>query len=1181
VATDRREAPALGNARSALHGLQQLGPSTNRVLHLGNDASVIIPLGESFLGGSVVYPDVSGNNYLTATAQGLGRLADDNTAGNYVGDDGNALQVAFVDGGAPLAGTVSAAWAGSTLTITKGDNNGSGPYFEDLATAIATATGLDQALHMAVSVTYHADAAGTHFMDDAPARSFYLNNGSDPVNFGQGLTVGAGVLGCVKVGIADTAAALGVEGQWLEVSVDGGEWQRFVLSGAITTVALAGLVGATASIDAVFPSHSVAAGDTGASSVDVLRIVSLGGTTRDTSIALRASNSIVFEKLFGGSYAGSESYAVAALSPVFDVNGRIHELTLSSTEINTQAAIPMEQGLVQGSTVFQLTNAKVGGAIFIPISDPALLSMVDAGALDLVISMPAPLLTDTLTVTWQGITLTALVAALNGAGAGLAKNAILDSYMMFAEATINGVSYLVLHSITDTAGQQFELTEVGTAASIFAIDNTLFDTYATNVSGVDAVITDAGTNFALRVESISNSLSNCVLPAGLSPTSYVDLTGMCLSAASSFDYQARDIQLSLQGSVAGFAATLYAVSGTTTLGVDYRRGAPNISGALHTYENYLFSGGHEALVAGDMLYDNGSVLGRIVGIEDHVVGGNTYSGAVLVLSEYSVQAGAELTSWYSRSYKLDEDSPPMAAEVVPYDAVELFVVKAGAVRDAAGFAILGALNPVYIGYKALRLDASASGSDPVLWSFNSLAEVDALFGPISPENPLAFALSIAFANNVTTNIQALGIDEVTADAPYGTYESHQRALEFLETKDAYVLAPLTTDQQIAGLYKVHVEAMSTASEHRWRTAIATFDMPTEKTPLLAFSGVATAESVGGSKYNLEFTEVGVNLALALNGLIGADGVAIVGGIGEVYSPAQGIYLDFGGDAYRYRVSALVSASTIQIDLTDAFNPGSGPGSDGNDDAFYNLGSEYLAVFPADGDTTSVNIRQGALDKTTSTGRGLICQALSDMGTGLGSRRMWALQPELLVTSYAGQDVIVPGFYAAAALAAVIASTDPEKNLTGYVLQGFSRVLGSSDVFVERGQMALAAGGGICWLIQDSTNGPVIIRHALTTDLSDADTRQPGVTRQVDFMSNLIYRIGTGFMVGKNLTGNTMDLLSLALGSLQQKYSGEGNRVQGFEIISLQASPTERGRIEVVVRVTPWDALDGIDVELQF
>lgn len=1189
TATDRTFAPAFGNARSGLYALPQVGPNSNKLLNVGVDAFQRIPLGEDFLGrgaANLVWPDMSGRNYLDVKARGLEPLLSGEAAGNYPGVAGNAVSVVLRNSGS-VAGQVSAAWAGNVLTITVGAWDGVGPTFADLGTALNNAVGLDQTQHVELTLVYASTHAALPFVPALGTDlTFFLSGGQDPIDFGSDLGAGAGITGCVSVGAAATAADLGVDGEWLEIAVDGGDWQRFTLSGRLFdggSGALDNIDGATATTVTVYPDMgSLVNGESVGLATTVIQIVSSGAATPDSSLAIRASSDLVIENLFGGRVSDTESIAATSTA------GEGHVLALtagSGNDYNTQAVAPLELGLVQGTVGIDLVNLTTPGAIFIPYLDVN--AIADGRILEIEVNGSGTL---DLPVNWTSAGSAALVrddinADLGGGGAPF-------SDLKASVVTLGTAQYIVIADLSHTPGRQFRINSGGNthADLVAALEAVLFDTWTTTEAGVTLSLNDGDENFAIQVNSISNGLSSFLVPAAITLSSVETLFELLIDdsgwlATPPVNYQSGAINLTLEDDSGDDSQPLFAkyVDGSSSVSLTYQKAAPNLSGAIRDYSNVLFTGGHVALKAGDLFYNNGQVQGRVVSFEDYVVAagaGFTFSNAVVVLSEFTARGGAQLNDWYSVSYKLDEAGAAMSPMVTAFDAVEKFAIKSGSIRDGAGFARVGVLSPLHIGYKALRLDVTGSASDPALWLFDSLAEVDALWGPISPDNPLAFAMSLAFANNTTTQLAALGVDEVSADFPEGTPEGYQRAFEYLQKSTVpYFIAPLTQEFSVAQLLGTHVAGMSTGEQAKWRMGMVSFELPTEKFPVSVISDTVLATAIGGGKYELEFTEDGINLATVLNGLTGADGNPIAGIIGQVYGAETGLYVDFGGDAYKYRVSKLTAANILEIDTTDVFNPGGGPGTDGNDDGFYHLGTEYLAVFPAVGDTATINIRQAEIDLTTTTGKVAACQVLSDMASSLANRRMIAVGPHQGVVATAQGNVVVPGYYLTAALAGFAAATDPRDNLSGASIAGFLRLIGSNDLFEESGQLALAAGGGFTWLVVDGVGAAPVIRHFLTTDLTDLDTRQPAVTRQLDYAARVYFDEGNSFMRQRRVSRQTLDQFSLLLSTIQSRISGEGGQVKAVEVTSLGV--VNRTNVGATISVTPWDALDGLDIELVF
>ena len=135
-----------------------------------------------------------------------------------------------------------------------------------------------------------------------------------------------------------------------------------------------------------------------------------------------------------------------------------------------------------------------------------------------------------------------------------------------------------------------------------------------------------------------------------------------------------------------------------------------------------------------------------------------------------------------------------------------------------------------------------------------------------------------------------------------------------------------------------------------------------------------------------------------------------------------------------------------------------------------------------------------------------------------------LAPNKCGASLGGLEQVVDGFYMAAAYAGMVGQQPPQQGFTNFPVAGFTRVIGSNDVFSNR-QMNVGAAGGVYWVIQEVANGPLTSRHQLTTDLTSIETREFSITKIVDYVAKFM-RAGLRNFIGKfNITQGFLDTLS--------------------------------------------------------
>ena len=1153
------------------------GSKTNIIAHPGTEASLMLPLCHDVAsaGADTTWPDVTGGNNIHISCIGKSAfLSSGNSSdmGTIDGAAGNDISVE-VNAAGPAGGCV-VTFAGSVLTISGSTTT----TFSSIADALSSPE-LQSSIAGAISIEMNQAADDESICDFSKftTTSYNLGGGSDPVDFsadpgtdddGNDLTK-AYVCGTTKVG-AQSASDLDIGGETLSVMIDGGDAINIILSAddAVVDTINTGL-GDSGSATAITAKNAL-----GESIVGLLQISSSSTDGHDSTIELSASSALVMEKLFGGAATATE--AITEDISVADVGLSERKLKIEGgTDYNASAESILMKAIQPSSTEVEISGLLGMAGILL---DQPVLTSIEAATVELGVTTEGATSTITLTIadcdTAQN-TANAINTALGGVPAlsGISATRAMD------ESKI-----LLFH--TGVAGSSFSLHEDSTTESLRALWSDVYESEVTS-EVVSAIVSDGGANSALQIDSVSNSMAH-VLSSGS-----VNATSLALSTDSVIAYSSGNIDIVFSGDeeAAPVTAATLKVSGGTTASISYRRvWANNCQAGVPDYSGRSFQGMSSAVEISDSLLNNGSMIGRVVAIEGFSVGSSSYPGGQLVVSEFGVDNKDFLSGWLIRAENLVSGDGRVSPEVEADNVSRTVAIKHGLLRSEAGLAMSNVTAPVYVGYQALRKDVSADTANPQLLVFNSASEVETFIGPIEPANPLAFGMYWAFINSTNINISAIGVSEVTADAPFGTLEAYAEALDFLEMKEVYALAPLTSDMGVFQKFSQHVRDMSAPVAKKERMAICCPSLPTEESPILVESGtmiLSPPEGIGGGKYNVSLalqSEIDQKtLHMAINGKTDANGAAISAAEGSSFTPDQGIYLDREGDANRYLIVGTPDASTITIETSDVYHPGlSGPGTGGNGDSFFKTGASAqsaLSSWEADGEACTIFIRQPAIDSKTTGGRLKICEGLAEIAggvTGFQNRRLLLVQPELVGVNFGGMEVGVDGFYLSAGIAAMIGQQPPSQPFTNLPMTGFTRPIGSSDKFSDN-QMSTAAAGGVYWVIQDVEGGALASRHQLTTDVSSLKTRELSILKSVDFVSKLIRAQIKNFIGRRNITRSLLESVSLGIsGSLA---GVSGSVVAAASLDKIMQDPANPDSIICDVSITPYYPANKISVTI--
>lgn len=507
-------------------------------------------------------------------------------------------------------------------------------------------------------------------------------------------------------------------------------------------------------------------------------------------------------------------------------------------------------------------------------------------------------------------------------------------------------------------------------------------------------------------------------------------------------------------------------------------------------------GGPFPPLAGDEVYVDGAFVGKI----SQVAPGGVVS---LLRLDKQIPINTGLgTSFYIIAKNLtgtQTSTRPSADLVVDLNGTPL--LKQEVLRDTQGNVTVSSRASIYLQYTAVRKDVTALARNPGLLRFSDTASIESALSPISAANPLALGLFFSQINAPGIEITGLGVDAVSADAPFGTVEAFTRAAEFLEAFEVYGVAPLTHDPTVAQVFNTHVTVMSSPANKGERIVLFNPNQPSARLDTLVASGLTGQSSGGGG---LQF-DTGVNnlSALLLNAGINPVGTIPV---------SAGAFLDIATDSKKYSISA-VSGSVVTIRTSFA--------SEENDDSYY---ATTVLPSPLIDEAFAVRIRGAALVNADGTpDKAGIAATYQGLGQSFQNRRFWQIVPDRCAATLSGLEQVIDGFYLCAAIVGMIGQQPPQQSFTNFPMTGFTKVLGSQDFFSRR-QLDIIAAGGNYTIVQDEPNAPVIARMALTTDLTSVETRTDSITKVVDFTAKFLRRGLKNFIGRFNITQGFLDSL---------------------------------------------------------
>lgn len=427
---------------------------------------------------------------------------------------------------------------------------------------------------------------------------------------------------------------------------------------------------------------------------------------------------------------------------------------------------------------------------------------------------------------------------------------------------------------------------------------------------------------------------------------------------------------------------------------------------------------------------------------------------------------------------------------------------------------------LYVGYKALRQDLSG------LNTFYTVDEVEGQLGKITPENPLAFGVSIAIANG-SQGVMAIGVDS-------DDLAGYTAAKDRIEQEDPiYGIVPLTFDTGVLTMFKNHCEEYSDPKFSRWRMAFGCTKLVTEKTICEGYGMV----SYDGDGDLVIFNTNDSNIAFRSSQVDAGDTLTLV---------------QSNGFEYDFTIASIPSEDILTITQSNPFD---------------------ATVFVPGSTTYKFRI-------THKMSRKEQAEWIRDASKAYGYRRFVNIFPDVCVVD----DQEVPGYYLGCAVASGVASLPSHYGMTKLSVSGISAVKGSSDHF-NNDELNIIADGGTFIFVQQNPSAAPYIRHQLTTDTSAIEYGELSFVKNFDYISYVCRDVMDEFLGKWNITPHLLGAIKTALNATLEniKLSSEpkiGSRLLSYNIISVEQLADIRDRVEAYVEVSMPYPLNTIGLHLK-
>ena len=550
-------------------------------------------------------------------------------------------------------------------------------------------------------------------------------------------------------------------------------------------------------------------------------------------------------------------------------------------------------------------------------------------------------------------------------------------------------------------------------------------------------------------------------------------------------------------------------------------GEENINGQTLKFKLNDRDKTYECLFTSDSLVDAVELINNTVGHTVASIGGDDDDKLVLT---------STLKGYASKVEVVDDDTSELANAALGFGTGNRTASGDGRPNpdfslDNSGNVVLGAeilrsqltgqpFDPgdadIYIQYRGLRKDVSPLAGEPGLLRISSTTDLDTVLSPINSDNPLALGMFFAMLNAPGIEIAGLGVDEISAAAPYGTLAAFTRASEFIEAEEVYAIAPLTHDTTVHSVFKTHVEFMSDPSQKGERILFVCPEVPERAVDTAIASGTSAQSTATDNQLVLDVNPSASLVAKGLNPLE------------LTYDDQVFVELTVSGVVRRYLV---IGVNSTLVTLSVTFETGE------NADGFFTTTALTEDVVNAD---WSMAIRGDLLLIAGSTlpDKSKIADTVAAKSAAYLQRRMYNVFPDTVVATLDGTETVLPGFYACAAVAGMVARFAPQQGFTQMPITGFIGVKGSNDTF-SSSQLDTMAGGGTYILIQESEGSPLICRHQLSTNVTSIEKRELSITKVVDYAAKFMRTTLRRFIGTYNITQPFLDTLSTVIQGMIQ------------------------------------------------
>jgi len=407
-------------------------------------------------------------------------------------------------------------------------------------------------------------------------------------------------------------------------------------------------------------------------------------------------------------------------------------------------------------------------------------------------------------------------------------------------------------------------------------------------------------------------------------------------------------------------------------------------------------------------------------------------------------------------------SPPLTNWEIDTDETQV-ILNAGATAYDSSWTSSGRELPlelwggtVFVQYREWVTDKTAT------YNFIGTADLDEIPGPTHPDNPLKYGVMSA---QLSSNSALVGYIAV---ADPDNLDSWQAALDFLDSKRTfYNVIPMSENSDVKKLCQAYVNSESAEDVANFKALVVSLRVadtrmvvgestaadqevqPTSTDGDIVLGVLEDNPNAAGTQYTLLRVPAG-NAGFKTYGVRAGDKVRFLFSVDA-----------FGQPTYKeFTVDAVISEDSLRL---------------------------------LKGHTTAVSQPQ-RLEIWRTLSKDELVDAIVAQAQSFADKRVVAIWPDRLTS---GANVL-PGYFAAAAFGGLRSGAAPHQPLTRAAISGFDGVSRSTGFFTET-QLRRLEQGGVLILERDDA-GSIVIRHAITTDVSNLKKSEESMRVNMDAIS---------------------------------------------------------------------------------